>query len=57
MKHLNEIRLDSLRVAFVLPSQPTISLDNHLSCVSPTAIFILEYNRGPHTSHIQDDSL
>jgi hypothetical protein len=50
MKHLKEIRLDSTRVAFVLPSQPTITLDNHLSRVFPTAIFTLEYKKRPHTS-------
>jgi len=57
MNHPNEIRLDFLRVVFVLLSQPTITLDNHLSCVFPTAVFTLEYNTGPHTPHIQDDSL
>lgn len=57
MNHPNEIRLDFSRAAIVLPFQPTITLNNHLSCVFPTAIFTLEYNRGPHTSHIQDDSL
>ena len=57
MNHPKEIRLDFPRVVFVLLSQPTITFDNHLSCVFPTAIFTLECNRGPHTSHIQDDSL
>jgi len=57
MNHPNEIRLDFPWVAFVLLSHPTITLDNLLFCVFPRVIFTLEYNRGPHMSHIQDDSL
>jgi hypothetical protein len=45
MKHPKEICLDFPRVALVLSSQCTMPLDNHLSCVFPTALFTLEHNR------------